>query len=46
MDIDVPLRELGEVDTAPLHDAILAQEEAAWPNPEIRKEPGWDREDN
>lgn len=72
MDIGVPLKELGAVDIAPLRDAILAQEEAAWhedefrqstydvhlattsivliftdgsnwPNPEIRKEPGWDR---
>jgi len=72
MDIDVPLRELGEFDSTALREAILAQEEAAWhedeyrqstydvhletqsivlvftdgsewPNPEIRKEPGWDR---
>ncbi len=72
MDIDVPIRELGEIDMASLRDAILAQEEAAWhedeyrqqtydvhlqtqsivllftdgsdwPDPDIRKEPGWDR---
>lgn len=72
MDIDVPLRELGEFDSAALREAILDQEEAAWhedeyrqqsydvhlethsivmlftdgsnwPNPEIKKEPGWDR---
>ncbi len=72
MDIDVPIRELGAVDMAPLRDAILAQEEAAWhedefrqqtydvhlqtqsivliftdgsnwPDPDVRKEPGWDR---
>ena len=72
MDIDVPLRELGEFDSSALREAILAQEEAAWheddyrqstydvhletqsivliftdgsdwPNPELHKEPGWDR---
>jgi len=72
MDIEVPLRELGELDSSALRDAILAQEEAAWhedeyrqdvydvhrqtesivliftdgsnwPNPEISKEPGYDR---
>jgi len=72
MDIDVPLRELGEFDSSAVREAILAQEEAAWheddyrqstydvhletqsivliftdgsdwPNPEIHKEPGWDR---
>ncbi len=72
MDIDVPLRELGDIDTSALRDAILAQEDKAWhedefrqqtydvhletqsivlvftdgsnwPDPEIRKEPGWDR---
>jgi hypothetical protein len=72
MDIDVPVRELGDVDISSLRDAILAQEEAAWhedeyrqqtydvhlqtqsivllftdgsdwPDPDIRKEPGWDR---
>jgi len=30
MDIEVPLRELGPVDSAPLREAILRQEEAAW----------------
>jgi hypothetical protein len=72
MDIDVPLRELGEFDSSALRDAILTQDESAWhedeyrqstydvhletqsivliftdgsnwPNPEIVKEPGWDR---
>ena len=72
MNIDVPLRDLGEVDMTALHDAILAQDDVAWhednyrqqsydvhletqsivliftdgsgwPNPDIRKEPGWDR---
>lgn len=72
MNIDVPLRDLGEIDVAPLRELILSQEEAAWhedeyrqqsydvhletqsmvmiftdgsnwPNPEIRKEPGWER---
>lgn len=72
MDIDVPMRELGDVDCALLRETILAQDEAAWhedeyrqqtydvhlstqsivmiftdgsnwPEPEIRKEPGWDR---
>ena len=30
MDIDVPLRELGEVDSAALREAVLAQGEPAW----------------
>jgi len=30
MDIDTPLRELGPVDSGPLTDAILTQEDAAW----------------
>lgn len=30
MDIDEPLRELGEIDIAPLRDQILSQEDAAW----------------
>ncbi len=30
MNIEVPLRELGPVDSAPLREAILRQEEAAW----------------
>lgn len=37
MDIDVPLRELGTVDSAVLRDAILAQEEAAWHEDEFRQ---------
>ncbi len=37
MDIDVPLRELGEVDSAPLRDAVLAQEDAAWFESEYRQ---------
>jgi len=72
MNIDVPLRDLGEVEMTELRDRILAQEEAAWhedeyrqksydvhletqsivliftdgsgwPNPDVRKEPGWER---
>ena len=72
MDIDLPLRELGEIDSGELREAILRQEESAWhedeyrqqsydvhkqtasivlvftdgsnwPNPEVRKEPGWER---
>ena len=30
MDIDEPLRELGEIDIAPLRDQILSQKDAAW----------------
>ena len=30
MDIEVPLRELGEIDTTALRGAILSQEKAAW----------------
>ena len=30
MNIDGPLRELGEVDCSALSEAILAQDEAAW----------------
>ena len=30
MNIDVPLRELGEVDISALRDAILAQDDEAW----------------
>lgn len=30
MDIDVPLRELGVIDTTALREAILGQEDAAW----------------
>ena len=30
MDIDVPLRELGVIDTTALREAILGQENAAW----------------
>jgi hypothetical protein len=38
MDIDVPLRELGAIDTTALRDAILAQEDAAWHEEEYRQE--------
>jgi hypothetical protein len=38
MDIDVPLRELGTIDTTALRDAILAQEDAAWLEEEYRQE--------
>lgn len=37
MDIDVPLRCLGPVAVAPLRDAILAQDEAAWFEQERRQ---------
>lgn len=37
MDIEVPLRELGAVDSQPLIDAILSQEEAAWHEDEYRQ---------
>lgn len=38
MDIDVPLRELGEIDTNALRNAILSQEEAAWHEDEFRQD--------
>ncbi len=38
MDIDVPLRELGAIDTSALGDAILRQEEAAWHEDEYRQQ--------
>ena len=38
MDIDTPLRELGEVDCSALRDAILAQDEAAWLEDSYRQE--------
>jgi len=38
MNIDVPLRELGAVDVAPLRDLILAQEEAAWHEDDFRQQ--------
>ena len=38
MNIDVPLRELGAVDSAALIDAVLAQEEPAWHEDEYRQE--------
>ncbi|MEM7433008.1 MAG: aspartyl/asparaginyl beta-hydroxylase domain-containing protein [Pseudomonadota bacterium] len=38
MDIDVPLKELGEVDVKPLADAILAQDDAAWFEDEYRQQ--------
>lgn len=30
MNIDIPLRELGPVDSTALRDAVLAQEDRAW----------------
>jgi len=38
MDIDVPLRELGAIDTTTLREAILSQEEAAWHEEEYRQQ--------
>jgi len=38
MDIDTPLRELGEIDTTALRMAILEQEEAAWHEDEFRQQ--------
>ena len=38
MDIDVPLRELGPIDSATLRDAILAQGADAWHEDEYRQE--------
>jgi hypothetical protein len=38
MDIDVPVRELGPVNAAPLRDAILAQDEEAWFEQAYRQE--------
>ena len=38
MDIDAPLRELGEVDSTALRDAILAQPEEAWHEDQYRQE--------
>jgi hypothetical protein len=38
MDIDVPLRELGPVDSQPLIDTILSQEEAAWHEDKYRQQ--------
>ncbi len=38
MDIDVPLRELGAIDTTALREAILGQEEAAWHEDEYRQQ--------
>jgi aspartyl/asparaginyl beta-hydroxylase (cupin superfamily) len=38
MNIDVPLRQLGAVDSAPLRDAILAQDDEAWLEDEYRQE--------
>jgi hypothetical protein len=37
MDIDVPLRELGAIDTTALRDAIFSQEDAAWHEDEYRQ---------
>ncbi len=38
MDIDSPIRELGEIDTTELHDAILGQEDSAWHEDETRQQ--------
>lgn len=38
MNIDVPLRELGEVPSGPLRERILDQEEAAWYEDEYRQQ--------
>jgi len=38
MDIDVPLRELGAIDSTALRDAILGQESSAWNEDESRQE--------
>lgn len=38
MDIETPLRELGEIDMTPLRDAILAQDEEAWLEDQYRQE--------
>ena len=38
MNIDVPLRELGEIDTTALCDAIVGQEEIAWHEDKSRQE--------
>lgn len=38
MNIDVPLRELGAVDSGALIDAVLAQEEPAWHEDKYRQE--------
>jgi hypothetical protein len=38
MDIDVPLRELGEFDSTALRTAILSQDEAAWHEDQYRQD--------
>ena len=38
MDIDVPMRELGAIDTTALREAILGQEDAAWFEDEYRQQ--------
>ncbi|HKL62752.1 MAG TPA: aspartyl/asparaginyl beta-hydroxylase domain-containing protein [Woeseiaceae bacterium] len=38
MKIDQPLKQLGDIDAAPLRDAILGQEEAAWSEQEYRQQ--------
>ena len=37
MDIDVPLRELGAIETTALSEAILGQEDIAWHEDEFRQ---------
>lgn len=38
MDIDVPLRDLGTIDSAALREAILKQDDAAWHEDEYRQQ--------
>jgi hypothetical protein len=38
MNIDEPLRELGAIDSTPLREAILSQEEAAWHEDQYRQQ--------
>ena len=38
MDIDIPLRELGPIDSDALREAILAQDEIAWNEDKYRQE--------
>jgi hypothetical protein len=37
MDIDTALRELGSIEIGPLRDAVLAQDEAAWNEQQLRQ---------
>ena len=38
MNIDIPLRELGSIDTTALRETILAQDEIAWKEDKYRQE--------